>query len=158
MWKQIVHHFLYDICYGYGNYCLASLCRTIPSCQWRNLFCNSFACIIHATFIFKNSVRLFHSGKNLLWEVQNSSTSTWSQINRGSMTTFTQYLFYASISYIIFTIFFVITYVVFALITYFLAASAKYEWDRYQRYRRIREVPEQRYSEPVIVRNENGNV
>jgi len=42
------------------------------------------------------------------------------------MTTFTQYLFYASISYIIFTIFFVIAYVVFALNAYFLAASAKY--------------------------------
>jgi len=71
------------------------------------------------------------------------------------MTTFAQYLFYASIPYIIFTIFFVITYVVFVLNAYFLAASAKYEWERYQRYKRIREVREQRNSEPVIVRHEN---
>jgi hypothetical protein len=71
------------------------------------------------------------------------------------MTTFTQYLFYTSIPYIIFTILFVITYIVFVLNAYFLAASAKYEWDRYQRYRVIREVREQRNSEPVIVRHEN---
>ena len=70
------------------------------------------------------------------------------------MTTFTQYLFYASISYIIFTIFFVITYVVFALNAYFLIRSAKYEWERYQRYNRIREMRVQRNS-PDIAQNEN---
>ena len=70
------------------------------------------------------------------------------------MTTLTQYLFYASIPYIIF-IFFVITYAVFVLNAYFLAASTKYEWERYQRYSRIREMREQRNLEPDIVRNEN---
>jgi hypothetical protein len=73
------------------------------------------------------------------------------------MTTFTQYLFYASIPYIIFIIIFIITNVVFALNAYLLAASAKYEWTRYQRYRRIREVQAQRNPEQDIVQNENGN-
>ena len=70
------------------------------------------------------------------------------------MTTFVQYLLYISIPYIIFIIFFVITYAVFALNAYFLTRSAKYEWERYQRYSRIREMQVQRNS-PDIVQNEN---
>ena len=58
------------------------------------------------------------------------------------MTTFAQYLFYASIPYINFIIFFVITYAVFVVNTNFLAASTKYEWDRYQRYKRNRGMQE----------------
>jgi predicted RND superfamily exporter protein len=68
------------------------------------------------------------------------------------MTTFAQYLFYTSIPYIIIIIFFVIAYAVFVLNAYFLAASTKYEWERYSR---IREMREQRNLEPDIVRNEN---
>ena len=83
------------------------------------------------------------------------STSIRNWTRRGSMTNFAQYLFSASIPYIILTVFFVITYLVFSLNAYFLAASAKYEWERYQRYKRIREVREQRNLEPVIVQNEN---
>ncbi len=71
------------------------------------------------------------------------------------MTTFAQYLFYISIPYIIFIISFVITYAVFVLKAYFLTESARYEWDRYQGYNRIREMREQRNLEPVIVQNEN---
>jgi hypothetical protein len=71
------------------------------------------------------------------------------------MTTFAQYLFYISIPYIIFIISFVITYAVFVLNAYFLTESARYEWDKYQRYNRIREMREQRNLEPDIVRNEN---
>ena len=70
------------------------------------------------------------------------------------MTTFVQYLLYISIPYIIFIIFFAITYVVFALNAYFLTKSAKYEWERYQRYNRIREMRVQRNS-PDIAQNEN---
>ena len=70
------------------------------------------------------------------------------------MTTFVQYLLYISIPYIIFIIFFVITYVVFALNAYFLTKSAKYEWERYQRYNGIREMRVQRNS-PDIAQNEN---
>ena len=71
------------------------------------------------------------------------------------MTTFAQYLFYTTIPYIMIIFFFVITYAVFVLNAYFLAASTKYEWERYQRYSRIREMREQRNLEPDIVRNEN---
>ena len=70
------------------------------------------------------------------------------------MTTFVQYLLYISIPYIIFIIFFAITYVVFALNAYFLTKSAKYEWERYQRYNRTREMRVQRNS-PDIAQNEN---
>jgi hypothetical protein len=71
------------------------------------------------------------------------------------MTTFAQHLFYASIPYIIFTIFFVLTYIVFVLNAYFLAASAKCEWDRFQGYRGFIEVHEQSNYDPVIVLREN---
>ena len=74
------------------------------------------------------------------------------------MTTFTQHLLYASIPYIIFIIIFILTYIVFAFEAYYLAASAKYEWARYQRYKRIRDLRLQRNNiEQNEVRIENGN-
>ncbi len=45
-------------------------------------------------------------------------------------------------------------FVILALNAYFLTKSAKYEWERYQRYNRIREMRVQRNSTD-IVQNEN---
>ncbi len=74
------------------------------------------------------------------------------------VTTFTQHLLYASIPYIIFIIIFILTYIMFAFEAYYLAASAKYEWARYQRYKRIRDLRLQRNNlEQNEVRIENGN-